>query len=98
MKFREGNITYDQLLARVEYKRFGTKYQVLDDLRGKIQDNFIDPGPDDAVIDKAMEFAKDRGLKESELTFLAGKQCIRSIFKKPDASELAFLNGNRSLD
>jgi hypothetical protein len=33
-KFRDYQITYDQLLSRVEEARFGTKYVVLDDIKG----------------------------------------------------------------
>ena len=50
MQFRDQLITYDQFIARVEEKRFGTKYQVLDDLRGKIDEKFIKLEKDDLII------------------------------------------------
>ena len=35
-KFRDGALSYDQLLSRVEGKKTGQSYVVLDDLKGKI--------------------------------------------------------------
>lgn len=54
MKFRDEKITYDQLLARVEENRYGTVYKVLDDLKGKIEDKFINVEKDDDITSKAL--------------------------------------------
>lgn len=57
-QFRDGKITCDQLLARIEEKRFGTKYYVLDDLKGKIDDKFIIKDKMDDEIAKGKKFAQ----------------------------------------
>jgi len=40
VKFRDKQITYDQLKARIAERRFHVSYKVLDDLKGKIEPSF----------------------------------------------------------
>eukprot|EP00347_Sterkiella_histriomuscorum_P010689 403375302 len=98
MKFRDEKITYDQFLARVEEKRFGTVYKVLDDLKGKIDERFIMEEKDDIIAQRALKFAQQRGYTQSEMGFMAGKKCVRSIFKEVTKEDKIMLNASRSLD
>ena len=94
MQFRDQLITYDQFIARVEEKRFGTKYQVLDDLRGKIDEKFIKLEKDDLIIQEAIEFAKKRGLSPRECDFLGGRRCVLGMFKHFDKMQYIRNSGN----
>lgn len=51
IKFRNGKITYDQLLARVEESRFGTKYTVLDDLIPDLKPEYLHKPEDETMYD-----------------------------------------------
>ncbi|CDW83126.1 UNKNOWN [Stylonychia lemnae] len=98
MKFRDEIITYDQFLSRIEEKRFGTVYKVLDDMKGKIQDKFIKKEKDDAITLKALHYVKERGHSSSSMSFLGGKQCIRSIFKDQSQSQKELAKAEKSID
>ena len=40
IKFRDNNLTQDQLRARIAERKFDVKYVCLDDLKGKINPDF----------------------------------------------------------
>ena len=54
-QFRDYEITYDQLLARVEEKRFGTKYVVLDDMKPTLNEKYLVAPEDERMHVKYME-------------------------------------------
>ena len=55
LKFRGHEITYDQLIARVEELRFGTQYLVLDDLKPLLQEKYLEMPDDPLIYDRYME-------------------------------------------
>ena len=52
-KFKDHQLSYDQLLSRVEEIKTGQSYVVLDDLKGRIQDDIIDVDKNDINVVKA---------------------------------------------
>lgn len=70
LKFREYQITYDQFLARVEERRFGTKYVVLDDMKPILNAEYLDKPKDEKIYERYMEILKfnmDKDKREGRL-------------------------------
>lgn len=59
IKFRNGKLTYDQLLARVEESRFGTKYTVLDDMIPDLKPEYLNKPEDETMYDQYMEILRE---------------------------------------
>lgn len=84
-KFKSGELTYDQLLSRIEEKRFGKRYVVLDDLKANMDPDLLEPEINDAIIQKALKSGVEKEKLQGE------RRCIKSIFSlvtKPPLRDL----------
>ncbi|TNV86179.1 hypothetical protein FGO68_gene11142 [Halteria grandinella] len=87
IKFRNGKLTYDQLLARVEESRFGTKYTVLDDMIPDLKPEYLNKPEDETMYDQYMEILREimeREKKKAHQSSLLNPK--QSEFEKEEAN------------
>ena len=83
-QFREGKITYDQLLARVEGRRSGKPYIVLDDLKGVVEESILKVEKEDGLLLKAAKLKETQERDKGEaIDWPHSKKCVHTLFTQP---------------